>query len=163
MDSTIFPMIRRCTLAALSLFLLTGMIVRDLHPAAAASDPVRVWYLFNPASAEQVERLHDLQSRTVALGNVDLTGLSRTETVPDGIHVVWVDRFLQDSTIDPTTRQWVSERLNKPGDALRVEGPFAVHTSDGNTVEGTAQLAGMTLHTTDIDFSTWGKVKDLFR
>ncbi len=162
-DDTFFFMIRRHTFATLFLVLLLGLALQDLRPAAAASGDVRVVYLFNPDSPDQIARLAQLQRRAEIAGNVDLSAVSQTSPLPPGISAVYVGRFLEDPTIDAMTRRWISQRLGRGDDALRVHRPDAVYTSDGTTIERTAVYAGMALVATDIDFSTWGKVKDLFR
>ncbi|MBT4099679.1 MAG: hypothetical protein HOM68_03305 [Gemmatimonadetes bacterium] len=156
-------MIRPYAFAALSLILLLGTALQGLRPAAAAAGEVRVVYLFSPASPVQVARLTQLQRRADSAGNVDLTAVSRTNPVPQGIRAIYAARFLEDFTIDASTRRWVSQRLRQGDDALRVHRPDAIYTSDKTTIERTAVYAGMALVATDIDFSTWGKVKDLFR
>lgn len=154
----------RFLLAGLALCLLLGVFVQDLRPAAASSGPIRVLYLFAPSSPDQVARLVQFERRALSAGNVDVIGLSRDMSVPDGIHAMPAARFVRSATEEVASRRWVMDRLQERGDALRIERPEATYSSDrSRSIEMTAAVAGFSLVATDIDFSTWGKVKDLFR
>ena len=144
--------------------LLLGMLPHDVRPVAASTGDIRVLYLFEPSSPDQLARFDRLQQRARQAGNVELIGLSRETPVPPGIRALEAAHFVQSATFDAASRRWVATRLTERGEALRVERPEAIYTSDGaRTIEATAAKAGVALLPTDIDFSTWGKVKDLFR
>ena len=145
--------------------LVAGVLVQDLRPAAASPGDIRVLYLFAPSSPEQVSRFGQLERRARSAGSVELIGLSREEPVPEGIGAISAMHYLASGAADAASRRWIAERLRERGDALRVERPETVYASDGEgrSIEATAARAGVALVTTDIDFSTWGKVKDFFR
>ena len=150
---------------SLAVVVVVVVLVQDLRPAAASAGDVRVLYLFSPSSSEQVARFAQLQRRAQGASHVELIGLSREDPIPEGIRAISVVRFLASGAPDAASRRWVAERLRARGDALRVERPDSVYSSDEDdrSIEAIADRAGVALVTTDIDFSTWGKVKDLFR
>ncbi|MED5414029.1 MAG: hypothetical protein VYC64_03690 [Candidatus Latescibacterota bacterium] len=157
-----FTSLRQYSLAGLCV-LLAGFPSQDLSPAAASSGQVRVLYLLHPDMPAQVARLQQLLDRASVDESVDVVGISRICPVPETVRALPADVFVRDVRVDVSTRRWVAARLQNAGDALRVEGPDAVFTSDRKSIDVTMAHAGLALLATDIDFSTWGKVKDLFR
>ena len=155
-----------------------------LHGPASAGDggaPHRLLYLFDPrvdAQAARAEQLAVLVEPHRDL--LEIVGIVRTDGAAEAglpplvssgdspaFETLTADGVLASSRISDEARKWLRGVLPQRGDF------FAFDTGTGIDRTGTGEdardgLAGFLLlmgagASTEVDFSTWGKVKELFR
>lgn len=133
--------------------------------------PRRIFYLFSPQVPEHCQRARDLQRLIDAGGDrVQVVGVVRlagegTEGLESFRHRHGLSYLLLDSTAAPELPVFLQEHLGQEGDyVLLLDSDAQILFAD--TGEGLAQLladlAPVPL-ATEVDESTWGKIKELFQ
>lgn len=140
-------------------------------PRAEAESPefVQLLFLFDPDSHEQLRRAQDLERATAEIEGIRILGIVDTGDIRSpgvsrlGFQILSVDDFLQqDQSVSELTKDWF--RSEHRDSLLLVKGNGTGTTPvEGDDFEATIhQLSATPLISTEVDVTTWGKVKDLF-
>ena len=126
----------------------------------------QLFYLFDPDSSEQLRRALDLERAALEVKGVELLGIVDSGDTGSpwlnrlDFKIMSVDDFLQqDQAAAGAVKDWSGDR-----DLLLVKHADGSTTSvAGEDFEATVQRLSTTSSiSTDVDVTTWGKVKDLF-
>ena len=141
-------------------------------PRAEAENPGFVYYhllyLFDPDSSEQLRRALDLERATLEVPGVELLGIVDSGDMGSpwlnrlDFKIMSVDDFLQqDQAAARAVEDWFGSGER---DLLLVKQTDGGTTSvAGEDFEATIQrLSATSSISTEVDVTTWGKVKDLF-
>ena len=139
-------------------------------PRAEAENPefVQLFLLFDPDSHEQLRRAHDLERAVAEMEGIRIFGVVDTGDIRSpglgrlGFQVLSVDDFLQqDQSVSELAEDWL--RSEHPGSLLLVKENGGTKTVSGDDFEATIHRISPTPPiSTEVDVTTWGKVKDLF-
>ena len=139
-------------------------------PGAEAENPefVQLFLLFDPDSNEQLRRAQDLERATAGIEGIRVSGVVDTGDIRSpglarlGFQVLSVDFFLQqDQSVSELAEDWF--RSEHRGSLLLVKENGGTTTVSGDDFEETIhRLSPTPLISTEVDVTTWGKVKDLF-
>ncbi len=162
-------------------FLLVVLCLGILHgPATAGDGAYRLLYLFDPAVAIQASRAADLGDRVAGRPEIYVIGIVRGElanilSVDSGVgselpyEILTVSEAVKRGgpVHSEEARLWLSRIYQQAGDFVAIDnGAALVVTGTGDDfdeVVGTFLNLPRTAIRTEVDFSTWGKVKELFR
>ena len=158
-------------------FLLVVLCLGMLHgPATAGDGAYRLLYLFDPAVAIQASRAADLGDRVAGRPEIHVIGIVRGEFA----NILSVGSELPYETLTVSeavkrggpvpseeARLWLSRVYQQAGDFVAIDNGAALEaTGTGNDfdeVVGTFLDLRRSAIRTEVEFSTWGKVKELFR
>ena len=129
---------------------------------------VQLFLLFDPDSPEQLRRAQDLERAAAEIEGIRILGVVDTGDIRSpglgrlGFRILSVDDFLQqDRAVPELTEDWF--RSGHRGSLLLVKENPGTTTASGDDFEATIhRLSPTPLISTEVDVTTWGKVKDLF-
>lgn len=131
---------------------LSGLPAVRAVEAAPVAVLHRVLYLFDPSSSLQARRLQELRADLSGRTDVELLPLPRVTGSGAGL-----------SAADLS---WLQANAARREDRVRVENLATGQVADGAGADAASVAARVGLAmavSTDVTFSTWGKVKELFR
>ncbi len=157
---------RTCFHKAVMVALALGLAI----PGAEAQNPgfVQLFLLFDPDSHEQLRRAQDLERATAEIEEIRVFGVVDTGDIRSpglgrlGFEIFSVDDFLQqDQSVSELAEDWF--RSGHRGSLLLVKENGGTTTVSGDDFEATIHRLSPTPPIgTEVDVTTWGKVKDLF-
>ena len=157
---------RTCFHKAAMVALALGLTI----PSAEAQNPefVQLFLLFDPDSREQLRRAQDLERAAAEIEEIRIFGVVDTGDIRSpglgrlGFKILSVDDFLQqDQSVSELAEDWF--RSEHRGSLLLVKQNGGTTTVSGDDFGATIQrLSPTPLISTEVDVTTWGKVKDLF-
>lgn len=139
-------------------------------PRAEAENPefVQLFLLFDPDSHGQLRRAQDLERATAEIEGIRILGVVDTGDIRSpalvrlGLQILSVDDFLQqDQSVSELVEDWFRSEHR---------GSLLLAKENGGTTTVSGDDFGATIHrlsptpqiSTEVDVTTWGKVKDLF-
>ena len=137
-------------LLALTVLLVADAVADTTHAAVQSAD--RVYYLFSPDIVEQRQRAEHLQR---LLRDRLLVVINRDEWSADSPAVVAAAAVVEASDFPA----FLKERLDAESDYFALWDAGILRTGPGRDLE---ELITVDI-VTEVDESTWGKVKDLFK
>jgi hypothetical protein len=161
------------------LLLLTALFVLPADSTArhVGLEPTfRVYCLFNPLDAGELQRTTALHEATLQQKGVEWVGIHRTAAAPVSLASIALDGMLANvDHLSLAVVRWLedSDEPNIPGDRVLLEDTRTHRTfagaGAGSDLRDIAEAAGLDPVTlgigisTDVAVTTWGKVKELFR
>ena len=152
-----------------------------LHgPASAGEDrvpPYRLIYLFDPGVDTHSVRSEQLAALVEPHGAVlEIVAIVRSDGPAEAslssggspaFETLTADRVLASSRISDEARKWLRGVLPQRGDFFALDSGTGIDRTGtgkdaGDGVVGFLRLIGVG-ESTEVDFSTWGKVKELFK
>ena len=130
---------------------------------------VQLIFLFDPDSHQQLRMAQNLERVTAEIEGIRILGMVDTGDIRSpkvsrlGFQILSVDDFLQkDQPVSELAKDWF--RSEHRDSLLLVKGNGTGATSlEGDDFEAMIhQLSATPLISTEVDVTTWGKVKDLF-
>ena len=160
-------------------FLLVVLCLGMLHGPATAggtSDPYRLLYLFDPAIATQASRAAELGDRVAGRLEIHVIGIVRG-VADSGLSVggeLPYETLTVSEAVDgggppvsDEARLWLSRVNRQQGDFVAIDNGVALEVigtgDEFDEVVGAFLNLQRSAISTEVDFSTWGKVKELFR
>ena len=151
------------------------------HGQATAGDGTagayRLLYLFDPAIATQATRSAELGDRVAGRPGIHVIGIVRGEFADSGLSVgselPYETLTMSEAVkrggpvVSEDARLWLSRVYQQAGDFVAIDNGAALELAGAgdefDEVVGAFLNLRRTAIRTEVDFSTWGKVKELFR
>ena len=148
--------------AALALVLLAAQRVDASDPEAAAD---RVYCYFDPSAEAQVDRAANIRGLTRDLPGVEWIAVTPLPARVPQMATVSLEDLLSDASTPRSAVPWLRARPSG-ADHLLVQRQGEIFTGPGTEALEVIAEAGLgpgSGASTDVDVTTWGKVKDLFQ
>ena len=149
--------------AALALVLLAAQRVDASDPEAAAD---RVYCYFDPSAEDQVDRAANIRGLTRELPGAEWIAVTPFPARVPEIATVSLGELLSDPSQPRSVVPWLLARRAASTDHLLVERRGVTFSGPGTKALQVFAEAGLSPGlgpSTDVDVTTWGKVKDLFQ
>lgn len=148
---------------ALALALLAAQGVDASEPEAAVD---RVYCYFDPSAPDQVDRAAGIRALTRGLPGVEWIAVTPFPARVPEMTTVSLGELLSDPTRPRSVVPWLLARRAASSDHLLVERRGMTFSGPGTKALQVIAEAGLSQGpgpSTDVDVTTWGKVKDLFQ
>ena len=149
--------------AAIALVLLAAQEVDASDPEAAAD---RIYCYFDPSEQEQVDRAANIRGLTRDLPGVEWIAVTPFPARVPEMTTVSLGELLSDPSRPRSVVSWLLDRRAASSDHLLVERrgvTFSGPATKASQVFAQAGLGPGPGPSTDVEVTTWGKVKDLFQ
>ena len=137
-------------------------------PAAGAADPAaggRIFFYFDPSAGDQVDRAAAIHRLTRDLPGVEWTAVTPFPAPAPGMAAASLAELVSDPSTPRTVIPWLRARA-AGADHLLIERRGETFDGPGTEALAVIEAAGLDPGpgpSTDVDVTTWGKVKDLFQ
>ena len=147
--------------AALALVLLAAQRVDGSDPEAAVD---RVYCYLDPSAEDQVGRAATIRALTRDLPGVEWIAVTPSPARVPEMTTVSLGELLSDPSLPRSVVPWLLDRRAASTDHLLVERRGATFSGPATKASQVFAAAGLGPGpSTDVEVTTWGKVKDLFQ